>query len=84
MSVNSIARAIETIEFVELIHEDGSRSVTARLRGTHEQEDENQTASLAYHISAACLVLFTEGVLAKYVKGLYGIDITGVTLEKQV
>lgn len=76
-----VARAVETIEFVEIINDDGSRSVTAQIRGTHEQEDENSPASFAYHIAAACFTLFTEGTLAKYVNGLYGIDIADVKLE---
>ncbi len=78
-----VARAIETIEFLEVIGDDGSRTVTAKIRGTHEQEDENTPASLAYHIAAACFTLFIEGTLAKYVKGLYGIDIDGVKLESK-
>lgn len=78
-----VARAVEAIEFLEIVNEDGSRSITAKLRGTHEQEDENLPASLAYHIAAACLMLFTEGTLAKYVNGFFGINIDKVSLESK-
>lgn len=77
----SHARAIETLEFIEIIHDDGRRSVEAKLRGTHEQEDENLPASLAYHIAAACFTLFTNGTIGAYVHEVYGIDIDNVKLE---